>query len=146
MNRLAVVASGLLALTSLLASPASAQPVTMLNGVENIAMAPVDVVLAPAVAFRTVRSNLEPAGMGTFGESTTTLFGMPWVWTLQNVLAGARIVSGLGEIGLGLVLTPVSLFREVPERQLFDATTASPMVNRQGGFDVVFGSHYIATH
>ena len=146
MNRLAIVASGLLMLSSLLASPVSAQPATMLNGVENIAMAPVDVVLAPAVAFQTVQSNLEPAGMGTFGRATTTLFGVPWIWTLQNVLTGARIVSGLGEIGLGLALTPVSLFKDVPERQLFDATTSSPMVDRQAGFDVVFGSHYIATH
>lgn len=146
MNRLVVVASGLLMLSSLLASPVSAQPATMLNGVENIAMAPVDVVVAPAVAFRTVRSNLEAAGMGRFGRGTTMLFGVPWIWTLQNVLTGARIVSGLGEIGLGLVMTPVGLFRDVPERQLFDATTASPLVNQQGGFDVVFGSHYIATH
>lgn len=146
MLRLGIVAGGLVAVLGLVVPNASAQPATMLNGVENVSMAPVDVVLAPVVAVQTIRTNLEQARLGTAGQVGATVIGVPWIWVLQNVLTGARIVSGLGEIGLGLVLTPASLFTDVPERQLFDATTASPMVNREGGFDVVFGAHYIATH
>ena len=146
MNRHGIVAVGLLLLSVVVAAPAVAQPATMLNGVENVTMAPVDAVLAPVVAVQSVRTNLQEARMGPVGQSITMLVGVPWIWALQNVLTGARIVSGIGEMGLGLALTPASLFTDVDERQLFDATTSAPMVNRQGAFDVVFGSHYIATH
>lgn len=142
MTRLGIVLSGLL-LSLAAALPASAQPATILNGIENITMAPIDVAVAPVVAYQTIRGNLELARMGTVGESLSTAIGVPWIWTLQELLAGARIVSGFSEIGLGLALTPVSFFKHVDERQLFDATTASPMVNHQGAFDVVFGSHYV---
>ncbi len=144
MTRLALVAFGLL-LSSLAAGPAAAQPATMLNGVENVAMAPIDVVLAPVVAVRTMRGNIEQARVGAGGQVVGWTLGVPWVYTLQSVLSGARIVSGVGEMLLGLALVPAMPFTDVPERQLFDATTSSPWVNQQGAFDVVFGSHYIAT-
>jgi len=146
MHRLGMILLGVLVAVAVNAPSAIAQPATMLNGVENIAMSPVDVVLAPVVAVQTVQSNIEAARVGTGGKIAAWGLGIPWIWTLQNVLTGARIVSGFAEIGLGLALTPVSFFKDVPERQIFDATTASPMVNREGAFDVVFGSHYIATH
>jgi len=154
MNRLGMTALGVLVLSLVVAPPASAADyvpcrsglMTWLNGVENVTMAPIDVAVAPVVAVRTVQRNTEDAGMGPFGKSVMMVVGTPWIWTLQNVLTGARIVSGMGEFLIGPPLTVVSCFTDVQERQLFDATTASPMVSHQGGFDVVFGAHYIASH
>jgi hypothetical protein len=135
-----------LACTLMVVAPAGAQLATIGNGAENVTMAPVDALLAPAIAARTLRTNLGDTDMSTFGQGTTWFVGMPWISTLQWVLTGARIVSGFAEMGLGLALTPVSLFTDVRERQLFDATGASPLVNREGPFDLVIGGHYVSSH
>jgi hypothetical protein len=145
MNRVGLMASGLLVLSLVVAGPAAAQPATMLNGVENVSMSPIDALLAPVIAVQTIQANTSETRIGPVGKTIAYGIGTPWVWVLQEVLTGARIVSGLSEIGLGLVLTPVSLFKDVPERQLFDATTSLPMVDHEGAFDIVIGAHYIAT-
>lgn len=126
--------------------PASAQWRTMRSGLENISMAPMDVIVAPAVAVRTLQSNLDQADMSGAPRHLTLGLGTPWIMTLQYVVAGARIVSGFAEIGLGLVMLPATPFTEIRSRTLFDATTANPLVNRQGAFNVVFGAHYFAAH
>jgi hypothetical protein len=92
------------ALGLLLASPVQASPETLKRALGNVLLAPMDLVLSPAVAARSIYKNLKDVD-DSFGVRVAyTLPGFVWNTGVQIGCAAVRELAGLIELGPGLAL------------------------------------------
>ena len=113
--RLALVGA-VLALVFMVSSPAFASPATLKRSVENLTQWPLDFVLSPVVAGKTVYTNLQDIDDSDAVRVAYTIPGFAWVTFVQLGSACLRGVTGVIEFlpGLGL------LFFETDLDPLFD--------------------------
>ena len=140
-RRIAVwlAAAGLAALPS---PPAHAAAETLRRSVQNIALAPVDLVLSPATAARFLYLELQSA---EDPAAARWVFAAPgWLWNtgMGAFGAGLRELAGLLELPPGLVLLPFEA--ELPV--LFQpAEDGRALVDRHAaGFSIRFGVDYVS--
>jgi len=128
------------ALAALPAPAAHAAAETLVRSLQNLALAPLDVALAPAVAGQAIYRNLQDSDEGLAAKVAFTLPG--WVWnTGVGVFAGAmRGLAGALELPPGLVLAPF----ETQLDPLFDAVERSDaLVDAElGALRLKFGIDY----
>lgn len=92
------------ALAALPPSPAEAAAETLRRSLENIALAPLDIALAPVSAGHALYRNLDASEESTAVKAAFVLPGFVWNTGL-GILAGAlRELAGLLELPPGLVL------------------------------------------
>ncbi len=98
------LAAALCVAALLLASPASATPETLKRSVGNIIQAPLDMVLSPVVASRTVYQNLRDIDDSLGVRVVYVVPGVAWNTGVQAMAAVIRMITGLLEFvpGLGL--------------------------------------------
>lgn len=102
------VATVLLATCAMTLAPtgAEASPETLQRSVSNILQAPLDIVLAPVVAFRTLITNLRDVEDTPAVQVAYALPGYVWLTGLQAGAGVLRGVAGLLELVPGIVLLP----------------------------------------
>jgi len=100
----------------MVSSPVSASPQTLKRSVENLTLWPLDLVLSPVVAGKTVYTNLQDIDDSDAVRVAYTVPGFAWVTFVQMGSACLRGVTGILEFlpGLGL------LFFETDLDPLFD--------------------------
>ncbi len=91
---------------TLVAAPAAASPDTLKRSVQNITLAPLDMLASPAVAGRTIYRNLNDIDDSTGVRVVYTLPGYAWVTMVQLGASVLRLTTGLLEFVPGLVLLP----------------------------------------
>ncbi len=102
--RLALVGA-ILALVFMVSSPVSASPQTLKRSVENLTLWPLDLVLSPVVAGKTVYTNLRDIDDSDAVKVAYTVPGFAWVTFVQMGAACLRGLTGVLEFlpGLGLL-------------------------------------------
>lgn len=107
--RTAVV--GLVAALLLAASPAQASPETLKRSLQNIAFAPLDMVLSPVVATHTIYNNLRDIDDSLGVRVVYVIPGIAWNTGVQSMSAVVREITGLIELlpGLGLFFVRADL-------------------------------------
>jgi hypothetical protein len=129
------------------ARPAAAQSAAVKRAVENILLAPLDFVVAPVTAYKTLDVNMETTMESTGGRVTTGIFGYPLVLGAYGVLAGFREAAGIIELPVGLALWPVNAFHKVSVSAFFDEGEAAALVDvPSSAFHLKFGTRYLAAH
>lgn len=103
-NAVAVVAA-LLAL-SMAPTSAQASPETLQRSMGNLLQSPLDIVLAPVVAFRTLFMNLRDVGDTPAVRVAYALPGYVWLTGLQVGGGVMRGIAGALELIPGIVLLP----------------------------------------
>jgi hypothetical protein len=105
----ALAAAGAVSLA--LAAPAAASPETLKRSVTNIAFAPLDIVLAPVVAGKTIYNNMRDIDDSRWVRIVYPLPGFVWTTGVQIGGGILREVTGLIELlpGLGLVFLEADL-------------------------------------
>jgi hypothetical protein len=100
----------------MVSSPAFASPATLKRSVENLTQWPLDLVLSPVVAGKTVYTNLQDIDDSNAVRVAYPVPGFAWVTFVQMGAACLRGVTGVLEFlpGLGL------LFFETDLDPLFD--------------------------
>ena len=137
---LLTLAAALLLLFSL-ASPASASPETLKRSVTNILFGPLDFVLGPIIAARSVYNNLQDIDDTTGVRIVFAVPGVAWNSAMQMGGGVLRTFTGLLEFVPGLILLPFEADMDplftMPERQ--DA-----LIDEEYDFIAVkFGVNYI---
>ncbi len=98
--------AGALLLTSA-ATPASASPQTILRGIGNVALAPLDAALAPVSTFIGIRTNLEniddSPGVRIFYPIPAYFYAVG----LQLGCSWIRLTTGFLEIAAGVIVFPL---------------------------------------
>lgn len=109
LRRISGLVAGLSACAFFVLSPslASASPETLRRAVGNVLQAPIDVVLAPVVAGRTVVNNLRDVDDTLPVQLTYAVPGFFWVSGVQAGGAVLRGIAGLLEIVPGIILLPL---------------------------------------
>jgi len=97
------------------AAPAAATPQTILRGLGNVALAPLDAGLAPVSSFIGIRQNLQniddSPGVRMFYPIPAYFYAMG----LQLACSWIRLTTGFMEIGVGAIVLPL----ETDVEQLF---------------------------
>ena len=140
--RLALVGA-VLALVFVVSSPVSASPQTLKRSVENLTQWPLDLVLSPVVAGKTVYTNLQDIDDSTAVRVAYPVPGFAFVTFVQAGSAVLRGVTGVIEFlpGLGL------LFFETDLDPLFDpANDNEALVNFENPvYNFKFGISYTSS-
>jgi hypothetical protein len=147
-SRLPIVVAAALSLVApwLAARPALAQAVVVKRGFENVVQAPLDGIVAPYTAWKTLEASLEQVE-SPGGKVLTGAVGYPYYLGFYALLAGFREAAGLIETPLGLALWPVNAFTPVTFSPFFDVTEAPALVDRPSRFfDVKFGGRWLSRH
>ena len=140
--RLALVGA-VFALVFMVSSPVSASPETLKRSVENLTLWPLDLVLSPVVAGKTVYQNLRDIDDSTAVRIAYPVPGFVWVTFVQMGSSVLRGVTGVFEFLPGLGLLPFDadldpLFDPADENEaLVDYET--PV------YDFRFGVNYTST-
>ena len=103
--RLALVGA-VFALLFMVSSPVSAGTETLKRSVENLTLWPLDLVLSPVVAGKTVYTNLQDIGDSTAVRVAYPVPGFVWVTFVQAGAAVLRGVAGAFELLPGIGLLP----------------------------------------
>ena len=94
-------------LVTTVAAPAAATPQTILRGLGNVVLAPLDALLAPVTTLIGLRQNLanidDSPGVRLFYPIPAFLYAS----TLQVGCAWIRAISGAMEVGVGLIVLPL---------------------------------------
>lgn len=99
----ATVAAGVLALSP---TAAQASPETLQRSIGNLVQAPLDIVLSPIVAFRTLFINLRDVEDTTAVRVAYALPGYVWLTGLQAGAGTLRGIAGALELVPGIFLLP----------------------------------------
>jgi hypothetical protein len=127
----------------MVSSPVSASPETLKRSVENLTQWPLDLVLSPVVAGKTVYQNLQDIDDSDAVRVAYTVPGFAWVTFVQAGTAVLRGVTGVFELVPGLGL----LFFEADLDPLFDAAEDNEaLVDYETPvYDFKFGISYTGT-
>jgi len=108
--RLALLGA-VLALVFVVASPVSASPETLKRSVENMVMFPLDLVLSPVVAGKTIYTNLRDIDDSNAVRVAYPVPGFAWVTFVQMGSACIRGLTGVLEFvpGVGLLFFDADL-------------------------------------
>jgi hypothetical protein len=127
----------------MISSPMSASPQTLKRSVENLVLWPVDLVLSPVVAGKTVYTNLQDIDDSDAVRVAYTIPGFAWVTFVQLGSACIRGLTGVLEFlpGVGL------LFFDADLDPLFDAAEDNEaLVNFENPvFNFKFGISYTSS-
>lgn len=138
-------ALGIVAVT-LGARPAFAQADAVVRSMENMLMGPLDAVVSPYTAWKTLDENMASVET-TGGKVATGIVGYPYTWTLYLVLAGYRCAAGLVEYPVATALWSVSAFKKVELSPFFDTSEAAALVDAQTSvMNFKFGGRWLSTH
>jgi hypothetical protein len=94
---------GLLTLT---AAPAAGSPQTLKRSVENITQSPLDIVMSPFVAVRSIYRNMRDIDDSTAVRIVYPLPGFAWNTMVQVGAGTLRGVTGCMELIPGIILLP----------------------------------------
>jgi hypothetical protein len=93
-------------LASSVAAPAAATPQTILRGIGNVVLAPVDAALAPVSTFIGIRQNLQDIddspGVRLFYPVPAYFYAIG----IQLACSWIRLTTGFMEIGVGVLVLP----------------------------------------
>jgi hypothetical protein len=122
------------------APAAEASPATLKRSVENIVLAPLDVVLSPAVAGKTLYTGLRDIDDSPAVRIAYPVPGFVWLTAVQAGAGVIRLVTGVFEFVPGLILLPFDADMD----PLFDpADENEAIVNFETPvFDFRFGIDY----
>ena len=121
------------------APSAQASPETILRATSNVLFSPLDLVLSPVVAARTVYVNMQDIDDSTGVRVAYAVPGVAWNTGVQFGGAIIRGISGLLEMPAGLLLIPF----EADMDPLYDpAERGEALVDRGESFPVKFGINY----
>jgi hypothetical protein len=122
------------------APAAEASPATLKRSVENIVLAPLDVVLSPAVAGKTLYTGLRDIDDSPAVRIAYPAPGFVWLTAVQAGAGVIRLVTGVFEFVPGLILLPFDADMD----PLFDpADENDAIVNFETPvFDFRFGIDY----
>lgn len=128
------------------AAPAFAQAKAALRSVENITMAPLDFIVSPYTAGKTLSKGLEGVE-STGGKIMTGTVGYPYYLGTYMVLSGFRLTAGLIELPISLVLWPVNHWKRVELSPFFDTSEAPALVDHTSPhFNTKFGGEWLSAH
>jgi hypothetical protein len=128
-----------------LASPAAATPQTILRGIGNVALAPLDAALAPVSTFIGIRENLknidDSRGVRLFYPVPAYFYAVG----LQLHCAWIRATTGFVEIGAGLLVLPLDTDIEPLFDPVDDATALVEIDIDYMDYPLRFGVNYTAS-
>jgi hypothetical protein len=129
------------------AAPAFAQAKAVQRSVENITMAPLDFLVSPYTAGKSMQKGLA-AVETTGGKIMTSIIGYPYYLGTYVVLAGFRETAGLLELPVGLALWPVNAAgKQVELSPFFDTSEARALVDVPSAhFNTKFGGEWLSAH
>jgi hypothetical protein len=121
-------------------APAAAGPQTLKRSIENLTLAPLDLVTSPLVAGRTLYRNLNDIDDSTGVRIVYPVPGYVWLTSVQAGASVLRFVTGALELVPGLLLLPF----EAEIDPLFDpADENEALVNFETPvYDLKFGVDY----
>jgi hypothetical protein len=124
----------------MISSPMSASPETLKRSVENLTLWPLDLVLSPVVAGKTVYQNMRDIDDSTAVRIAYPVPGFIWVTFVQSFSSVLRGVTGAFEFLPGLGLLPF----EADLDPLFDpADENEALVDVESPvYDLRFGINY----
>lgn len=137
-----------IAIVALATGPARAagRTDTLRRGIANVLLGPFDVALSPVVTAKGLYENSSAAGYSVPATLVLELIGGPG-WFLP-VTAGTgifRIMSGFGEIPVGLVLLVSKSFTSWEPDPFFDTTGKPALVSFPNApIPIAFGVDYLA--
>jgi len=137
-----------IAIVALATGPARAggRTDTLRRGVANVLLGPFDVALSPVVTAKGLYENASGAGYSVPATVALELIGGPgWFLPVTATTGIFRIMSGFGEIPLGLVLLVSKSFTSWEPDALFETAGKPALVSFPNApIPIAFGVNYLA--